>query len=370
MGHPGSHHAGPSLKERHPLPRLRLQDHRVGRNLVVLDDPTLDLFSVEGRLIAHATAIGPAKELERIKKRVRDSHRERRYTPQWHGGCPPYGYTTTSVTLDGGTVRRVLVLDEYSCCSVLLEIRHWMVNERETLMGVAKRLNNRGELTGHDLSRQRKKMPIMNHKWSSTGLKMILTSLSCRGVKLNGRKPMYRSDGSPFKIAAEVFDDHEWETLQAAVASRTANRTRKWGTSPLLDVVYCGLCGTKATRNVSIKRGKEYAYYVCTRRNPCPCPGARTREGDVMSIVESEFLCQVGDEIVHRKVYVPGVDHEVELKELKAKIQRLRLDRGQGLFDGGEDEGSVPTVDAELPLSSSRAGNAPVEFAGLAVRAD
>jgi DNA invertase Pin-like site-specific DNA recombinase len=308
-----------------------------GKTLVVLDDPSLDLLSVEGRLIAHAKAIGPAKELERIKARIRDSHVERRYTPQWHGGTAPYGYTTESVVLDGGTVRRVLVLDGYTC-SVAHEMRRWMVDEGETLMGVARKLNDRGELTGSDLWRRRKKMSVRNELWSSTGVKMILTSPSCLGIKLQGRKAMHSSDGSPFKIAHPLFDDVEWETLQAAIAARTTHRTRKWGASPLLDVVFCGLCGAKATRNMTVKRGKEYAYYVCKNRHPRQCPGARMREGDVIAIVEAEFLSQVGGERVHRKMFVPGASHEIELRELKGKIQRLRQDREQGLFDGEDDE--------------------------------
>jgi hypothetical protein len=89
---------------------------------------------------------------------------------------------------------------------------------------------------------------------------------------------------------------------------------------------------------MTVKRGKEYAYYVCKNRYPRQCPGARMREGDVMAIVEAEFLSQVGVERVHRKVFVPGASHEVELRELKGKIQRLRQDREQGLFDGEDDE--------------------------------
>jgi DNA invertase Pin-like site-specific DNA recombinase len=216
-----------------------------GKTLVVLDDPSLDLLTVEGRLIAHAKAIGPAKELERIKARVKDSHVERRNTPQWHGGTPPLGYTTTPVTLEGGKVRRVLVLEEYGC-ALLHEMRRWMVEERETLLGVARRLNARGEPTTKDRWRRDRKLPLRNERWSSTGVKMVLTSMSCLGVKLNGRKPMYRSDGSPFVIATPVFDQAEWETLQGAIAARTHQRTRKWGASPFLDVVFCGQCGGKA----------------------------------------------------------------------------------------------------------------------------
>jgi DNA invertase Pin-like site-specific DNA recombinase len=334
-----------------------------GKTLVVLDDPTLDLLSVEGRLIAHAKAIGPAKELQRIKARVAESHAERRYTPQWHGGVPPYGYATTSITLEGGKVRRILVLDEYECL-VAHEMRRWMVDERETLSGVARRLNNRGELTGHDRWRQRKKIPLQNELWSSTGVKMILTSMASLGVKLQGRKPMYKSDGSPFTIASPLFTDEEWETLQAAVALRTQNRSRKWGASPLLDVVFCGQCGSKATRNMVVKRGKEYSYYICTKRHPRKCPGARMREGDVMSIVETEFLCQVGDAIVHRRIFIPGADHGKELKELRGKITRLRQDREAGLFDSEDDETQYRKIMRDYLTRRHELEQLPVEAAG------
>jgi hypothetical protein len=69
---------------------LAQDDRLAGQRLQKLGHPSLYLerLSVEGRLIAHAKAIGPAKELERIKARIRDSHVERPYT-QWHGGTPP-----------------------------------------------------------------------------------------------------------------------------------------------------------------------------------------------------------------------------------------------------------------------------------------
>jgi hypothetical protein len=68
------------------------------------------------------------------------------------------------------------------------------------------------------------------------------------------------------------------------------------------------------------------------------------REQDVATILESEFLRQVGDEIVHRRVFVPRESHEVELKELNDKIARLRQDREDGLFDGAEDEVTGPRL--------------------------
>ena len=307
-----------------------------GKVLIVLDDPSLDLTTPEGRAIAHVKAIGPHRELERIKTRVRESHEQRRYTPRWQGGFPPYGYTTERVIWEGGREGQVLVLDEYMA-TVLHEMRTWLVEENETFLGIAQRLNARGELTAKDTWRVRKKRLIKEEKWQGTNVKKILTSPSCLGIKLNKQKPMYNRDGSPFIIAKEVFDTYEWESLQTAVKNRQINQTRQRGASPLLGVVFCEKCGKSATQVVTNKDRPNggYRYYRCMNQLQ-RCPKVSMRADEVEEVLEETILREIGDADVPKKHWEPGEDATEEIEDLDKKIRRLRSDREAGVYDDDE----------------------------------
>lgn len=314
-----------------------------GKTLVVLDDPSLDLRTPEGRLIAHAKALGPAKELARIRARITESHETRRYTRAWPGGVPTYGFVTTKIILDGKP-RKVLKLDEYMV-SVLHEMRRWMVDGEDTIKGVCTKLNARKELTAKDRWRLSIGQPIKNgvgEVWSPSSVSNLLTSPALLGQKLHKTKPMFNPDGSPLIIADPVFDNEEWATLQAAIMERRRSPYRKYGASPLLGVTFCGRCEASAT-HVATFRGADdapkYRYYRCTnQRQEKPCPGVSKKAIEVEEIVERVFLQEVGDINVATKSWVPGEDNAEELARVRAAISRLENERDTSLGWDDEDE--------------------------------
>lgn len=312
-----------------------------GKTLVVLDDPSLDLTTQEGRLIAHAKAMGPAKELERIKSRVLDSHQHRRMTPAWPGGVPPFGYTTVEDIYDGGgqkRVRKVLALDE-RMMAVAHEFRNWMVHEGLTLQEAARRLNDRGEPTVKDRWRLTTGQQPRGEKWSTSGLRRTFTSPACMGVKMHRRKPLYGRDGSPLTVADPLFTADEWETLQGAIAARGQRTHRKNGASPLLGVVFCGRCGGPAYRVVIRKNTKSgervHRYYRCAKSHGGEkrCVGVTMHAEDAELLVEETFLYQRGNQHATERVYVPASGEATELDELDKRIARLREDRELGAYD-------------------------------------
>lgn len=68
------------------------------KTVIVLDDPQFNeqMHTAEGRLILHAKALGPAKELDRIKIRNKESHERRRFTNRWPGVSLPLGTVSSS----------------------------------------------------------------------------------------------------------------------------------------------------------------------------------------------------------------------------------------------------------------------------------
>ncbi|MEV6360330.1 recombinase family protein [Nocardia asteroides] len=324
-----------------------------GKTLIVLDDPSLDLRTPEGRLIAHAKALGPAKELTRIRERVKDSHETRRYTRAWHGGVPTFGYITTTELLDG-KLRKVLKLDE-AMVLVLHEMRRWMVEEKDTFKGVATKLNARKELTAKDRWRLSIGQPIKNgvgEKWSPSSVSKLLTSTALLGQKNHKSVPMFDPDGNPLIVADPVFDSEEWATLQASIIERKRAPYRKYGASPLLGVAFCGVCEGSATHVATFREADDkprYRYYRCTnQRQEKPCPGVSKKAHEVEEIVERVFLQEVGEVNVATKSWIPGEDHTVELDRVRGAITRLENERDNSPQWDDEDERSYVDRKARL----------------------
>ncbi|GGU45970.1 recombinase family protein [Lentzea flava] len=338
--------------------------------LVLLDDPTLDMHTPEGRAIIHVKSIGPARELERIRTRIRDSIAKRKYTEAWVGGIPPWCYTTDWGVV-AGKKRRIRVLDEYS---VLLahDLRNRLIDDEDvTFKDLAWLLNDRGELTPKDLwrSRQIPPEPIKGEKWHGHGIKQHLTSLTLLGYKMETdpedrwkRRPVADKDGKWLRVADPVFTDHEWETLQSAIKEREGKKGVKKQKSPMLGVVFCGKCNRSAyqIKNTVLrdpqfdneglvvvganeelilgedgavaKVAKTYRYYRCNAQ-PKGCQGVGMVADDVESLVEQTFLEREGDQQIKTREWQEGSDNEKELKDLERRIERLREDRENGAFD-------------------------------------
>ncbi|MFD7625253.1 recombinase family protein [Streptomyces sp. NPDC059851] len=314
------------------------------KTLVVLDDPSLDLTTPEGRAIAHVKSLGPHKELERIKARVQDSHDRRRFTTRWPGGIPPFGYKTVHRFEDGKTAA-YLELDE-GMVMELREMRRIMI-EGESFAGLAKHLNAEGVLTARDRARVRRGKPVKARggeegtpeRWSETSVKKLLTDEALLGRKKHNREVIYGMDGRPIQIADAVFTDDEWESLQAAIRRRMHTSVRRVnGTSPMYGVVHCGRCGAKAIHKVSTLRGVTYRYYQCgawPKENRCA--GISCRAEPIEEMVEIHFLQKFGRDRVTKKVWVPGSDSSKELAEIIKRMERLRKQDEEGDWDDDQE---------------------------------
>ncbi|MBT2398785.1 recombinase family protein [Streptomyces sp. ISL-100] len=315
-----------------------------GKTLIVLDDPSLDLTTPEGRAIAHVKSIGPHKELERIKQRVQDSHDRRRFTNRWTGGIPPFGYRVVHRYEEGKTAA-YLELDE-DMASELHSMRKEIMGG-QTFVGLAKSLNERGVLTARDANRVRKGKPVKARggdegtpeRWSETSVKNVLTDESSIGLKKHKREIIYGMDGHPIQLAEPVFTADEWESLQAAVKRRTHTKVRRVnGTSPMYGVVHCSQCGSKAVHKVSTLRGVTYRYYQCGAwPKEDRCTGISCRAEAIEEMVEIHFLQKFGNARVTKRVWVPGSDSSKELTDITKRMERLRKQDEEGDWDDDQE---------------------------------
>lgn len=312
------------------------------KTVVVLDDPQFNdqMHTSEGRLILHAKALGPAKELERIKIRNQESHDRRRFTNRWPGGIPSFGYRVVKLYEDGKTAA-YLELDP-DMAAELHTMREKMLGG-ESFAGLAKSMNARGVLTARDSSRVRKGKPVKARggeegtpeRWSETSVKKLLTDESCLGLKKHNREVIYGMDGQPIQLAEAIFTQDEWESLQAAVQQRMHTKVRRVnGTSPMYGVVHCGQCGSKATHKVSRFREFTYRYYQCGAwPKEDRCIGISCRAEAIEEMVEIHFLQKFGNVRVTKRVWVPGSDSAKELNDITKRMERLRKQDEEGDWD-------------------------------------
>ncbi|WP_317874585.1 recombinase family protein [Streptomyces sp. SR27] len=318
------------------------------KEIHVLDDAsfTEQMQTPEGRAILHVKSLGPHNELERIKKRIQDSHDRRRFTNRWPGGIPPFGYRILK-RYENGREAAYIELDE-EMVIWLHRMREWVI-ANESHANIATKLNDSDVLTARDRARiargkptkskspLRKDLETSREHWSNGSIKALLTNPALLGYKKYRGEVLRNENGDPMLIADPVFTTEEWETLQTAVQARLVSTARRVNmTSPMYGAAICGGCGSNANHKIS--RGQknrsgapEYRYYVCGNwPNSRRCKGISCRAEVVEEMVEVLFLQHFGHERVTKRVWVTGSDTSRELEQVEAKIRRLKRQDEEG----------------------------------------
>src|SRR5206468_151835 len=123
----------------------------------------------------------------------------------------------------------------------------------------------------------------------------MMTSPRLLGYKVHKGKPAAGPDGAPVRIAEPVLSHEEFQRVQNALDARST-RSRTRGTTPLLGVVKCGVCGSNASRWIRHTSGKQYVYYRCNQRGAFRSSGCTSAHVDrVMGVVTRAFLAQLRD---------------------------------------------------------------------------
>lgn len=323
------------------------------KEIHVLDDPefTKQMQTPEGRAILHVKSLGPHKELERIKKRIQDSHDRRRFTNRWPGGIPTFGYRIYKKYEDGREAAYIELDEEMMVW--LHRMREWAI-EGVPHVTIAERLNDGNVLTARDRARIARGKPTKSkaalrrndeesrEHWSNGSVKALLTNPSLLGYKKYRNQVLRDDNGDPQQIADPVFSTEEWESLQAAIQARTVTTARRVNmTSPLYGVALCSGCGSNANHKISRghKNGLEYRYYVCGNwPNNKRCKGISCRAEVVEEMVEILFLQRYGHERVTKRVWVAGSDNARELEQVDAKIRRLMRQDEEGDWEDNRAE--------------------------------
>lgn len=297
-----------------------------------LDDPADEMrFSME--------AFGAQMELRAIQKRNReDTVRARK------AGEPKqknsYGYKFVRL-IPTGKIDHVAIDDvahevAWTAAQRLLAD----VTGKVTPATEAARLTRAGVLSPADhravmYGREPKGSP-----WTAKTLTLILTSKAALGYLMHAGRPVLGPDGHPVRIAPPLWDLATHNALVIKCAPKRSGGSRApMGVNLCSGPSYCGTCGQ---RLYIAGRSREMGY-GCTARvrgipssaNCKPAPSMAKSKMD--AIVTAEFLSRYGQIPLFRREYDPGTGHAARIAELQADRERLREDRGAGLYDHPDD---------------------------------
>lgn len=326
-----------------------------GKTLVVLDDPSFDISTETGRLIAYAKATQAAGELRKIRQRVADARDYLRRNGLFAGGLTPFGY----VYEDSEDGKHYVLVPEAKYAKILKEISE-RVRSGVSTNQIARELNAAGTLTWRDYLRElrgkdakrRNGKALTEPKgtnWSPQVVQRILKHPACAGFLAYKGEPYEDDEGNPV-MATEypILSNAEWQATVAAIKSRGVSDIRRTNQASLLTgVARCGSCGSRMfchrlKKTLATGEVKVYRHYSCTARSkgmPCSSP-ARIPEDLLNEVFEEALLSRLGElpEVV--KVTEPGEDHTAELDQVTARLLRLEKDYENGRYDDPEKEES------------------------------
>ncbi|MGP8300311.1 recombinase family protein [Streptomyces inhibens] len=324
------------------------------KGIYVYDDPSFDVSTETGRLIAYAKATQAAAELTRIRKRALDSRDYLRRKGLWAGGNLPFGYQPLSVVVDGKVHYKLAQEPEYA--NLLREVAQ-RIEDGESLANIARDLNDRKILTWQDYLRtlpgpeDRKPKGAKGVKWHPSTIGRQFRKLSCLGQteyvdKETGKTRVAElDDGDPVMFTDEPILTHaEREAVLAKIDERAGKPQRaRRSVARLSGIAKCGTCGQRMTINRvthTLKNGLvTYERYRCASTTTAQqCAEPAYIERDVLDAFLDDFLlAELGDKEEVRTVKIKGEDHTAELEQYRSRLARVEKEDEQGWYDDDRD---------------------------------
>lgn len=304
------------------------------KSIIILDDPSFDISTEDGRMIAGIKATQAAKYRKTVQQKRLDQTEHFRRENLWPGGTWPFGYRQER-TQHNGKPRWRLVIDP-TTGPLIEEAYDRLVNKGDALTAIARDWNARGIMTPLDhqrhinalAGRENVKTEVKGTRWATTTVKTVLMKPALMGFAMH-KGEIRKVNGLPVVWADPILSREEWDKLQDALAACSRRGTKHpRATTPLVGVVYC-LCGEPLYSNSATKTQKSgnkfrYDYYVCRTWKLNRCQWCTSWPKDFLQKeIERVFLDHAGDLEIKTRTFVPGVDRSSDIKELREAISNL-----------------------------------------------
>lgn len=254
---------------------------RNGKRLVVLDDPSLDTSTPQGRAMANMRATFAQYEREMAKARNKERYEELKAQGRWVGGRANYGYRYDKES-------QHLVPDEGGTADILRAMAQMAIEDKSQWQ-IARWMNDNGHPTGG------------GKKWTQDTVRRVL-----------------RHDATA-AILGEVKTGELW----AALRRHGRNSGERVNGRGYLGVVYCAQCGEQLYCNVYPERESGgYYRHLRNRSADIPCK-VRVRRYDLEDRIASSLLFLCGDLEYVEYQLVPGDDHQAAIHALEKDVDIL-----------------------------------------------
>lgn len=302
------------------------------KQIIILDDPTFDITTPTGRMIAAIKAGQAAAYREAVRQKRMDQMAWHRKENLWAGGRWPYGYRAVRV-MHQGRPRWRLEIDPHTSAMVR-EAYDRLVNKGHSMLQIVEDWNARGILTSRDYQRQQQALAGREHvstqvrgtPWSVTSLRVMLTRPTLMGYDTYKGEIRRSPDGLPIQVADPVLTPAEFEQLQRVLEQRGVHQRGRPNTkSPFRGIFWC-MCGSMlyqaTTKQRLVRSVRVYIYFRCAKGRQCPNYHSWSKNLLVDALGEM-VLAVAGDLEVTEKTFVPGVDYSSEIAELESAIENL-----------------------------------------------
>lgn len=309
--------------------------------LVSATEAMFDTSKTEGKLMMTLVGYVAEIELSAIRERTAADQHHRIISGKYRGAIPSWGYMPVQDDERGW----ILKPDPEQIAQITYAAEK--ILEGSSLNSVAQEFNETGQLTPRDRNDIRQGREPKGRRWTTGRLKEMLQSKALLGYQIvrdpvldsegrpkrdkNGQKiydPEPRvvigKDGEPLKRAEAVIDRQVWDQLQKEIASREITIKNAKSDSLLLNVLFCGVCGSQAYK-LTPNNGRRPTYR-CRSAQVGPRCTHKTIQVDqefIENAVVDSFLGLFGDSSRTVRVWDPGQDDSPRIAELEELIDAL-----------------------------------------------
>lgn len=329
-----------------------------------------------------AQAWGAQMELRSIQRRNRDQSEKARTSGRPHGK-PSYGFEYVRLTPNGKVdhVRH----SPTSYAEITNVAKRVLANPtRVTPWSEAARLTREKVLSPNDYLRALYGNKPNGSAWHGSTLRKMLRSKAALGYLMHGEEPVIGNDGHPVRLPGPKGEPLQglWDypthialvkILDGNASGPLSTPRAPKGSQLLSGRNLCPNCGYHMQVNASGRpeKGDKRKTYTCVARVR-GFPGAencRPAPTITASILDEKvtgwFLTEYGDLQIMETIYDPGNGIPERIAEIKASRERLRADRGAGLYDSPEDAEWYRDRFAQMTAEMTALRNEPVRAPGM-----
>lgn len=329
-----------------------------GKHVLILDDPSFDLYDRNSRLMSHFRSYQDSGYLEAVSHKRKDQKQYFREEGLWSGGVWPFGYRPVKVKYKG-KIRYKLVQDEITA-PLVMEAYLRLVEQGDNISAICADWNKRGVRTPRDhqrymnalLEKENTSIETKGARWEYANMYSWMTNVSIMGQSLYNGEVVTGDDGLPILYGEPILTPEQWNKLQEVIEKRGEvmrgyNRDR----GPWNATLYC-LCGQKLQHDTATRKKKDgsvkrYTYFRCATRNKnrfgkkCDFMQAWHRDV-VLEELESAFMSKLGPLEIVNKRYVAGHDNRPRIEEIKEAISKLtkrqmKFEEGDPRYEAAEE---------------------------------